>query len=335
MTERIRIGVLGLTHDHVWSNLDELASLEGAELVAAADPHAALLDRVRERFACATYADGEELLQWESLDAVYVYSDNKTSVELAIAAASRGLHIMIEKPLAHSLDGATRILDAVKKNGIRLMVNWPFAWWPQLRQAIALAQSGKIGRIWQVKYRAAHAGPKEMGCSEFFCDWLYDPQRNGGGALIDYCCYGALLACVLLGKPESVNAITGRFGKTPLDAEDNAVLVMKYPQAMAIAEASWTQVGKLATYIPMIYGTEGTLMVEPRTGGRVILADEAHQDGTEISIEPAPPELASASAHFVHCIRSGANFTSLCNSAAALDAQQILEAGRLAAERQV
>ena len=78
-----------------------------------------------------------------------------------------------------------------------------------MQHALDLAQSGEIGEVWQVRYRAAHQGPKEMGASEYFCDWLYDPNRNGGGALMDYCCYGAVLSRVLLGRPHSVTAVTG------------------------------------------------------------------------------------------------------------------------------
>ena len=54
----------------------------------------------------------------------------------------------------------------------------------KVQHALALAQSGEIGEVWQVRYRAAHQGPKEMGASEHFCDWLYDPNRNGGGGSI-------------------------------------------------------------------------------------------------------------------------------------------------------
>ena len=69
------------------------------------------------------------------------------------------------------------MLAAAKEQGTRIMVNWPFAWWPMLQKGIAMAQGGDIGRIWQVKYRAAHEGPRELGCSEFFCGWLYDDFR--------------------------------------------------------------------------------------------------------------------------------------------------------------
>ena len=105
----MRIATLGLTHDHVWSNLDELAAHPSAELVAVADPNQSLTEKARELFGCPTYDNYESLLDLEQIDAVYLFSDNASNVFLHEAAAERGLHAMVEKPLASSLDGADAI----------------------------------------------------------------------------------------------------------------------------------------------------------------------------------------------------------------------------------
>src|SRR5262249_6574529 len=154
-------------------------------------------------------------------------------VRLTELAAAKRLHVLVEKPMAADLAGADRMLAAVRRAGARLMVNWPFAWWPQMQHALRLARDGELGNLWQVKYRAAHAGPREIGCSPYFCEWLYDPRRNGAGALMDYCCYGAALARCLLGVPARVSAVAGRFVKEDILVEDNAVLVMTYPHGLA------------------------------------------------------------------------------------------------------
>lgn len=328
----LRIGVLGLTHDHVWYNLKDLKGLRDATLVAVADPNQPLLDRAKQQFDCATYTDYQAMLDGEKLDAVYIFGDNATGVELAELAAAHGPHIMIEKPLASTLEGADRILAAVRNHKVRLMVSWPFAWWPQLQAAIALARSGKIGNVWEVKYRAAHNGPREMGCSKYFYEWLYQPELNGAGALMDYCCYGAMLARVLLGMPSRVSGVAGRFCKEDILAEDNAVIVMTYPRGLAIAEASWSQVGYFNTYTPMIYGTKGMLMVEPRAGGKLWLATEKDPKGSAIRVPKQPAHLRHASAHFVHCLLTGEEFNAMADLRFSRDAQEILEAGLLSVE---
>lgn len=332
MPTPFRIGVLGLTHDHIWGVLADLRTQPGVELVGVADAHRPLVDRAKSEYGCQAYREPSLFIDREQLDAVYLYGDNASSVELAELAAAKGLHLVVEKPLAHDLAGADRILAAARQNQVRLMVNWPFAWLPQLQHALRLAADGVIGDIWQVKYRAAHQGPREHGCSEFFCEWLYDAGRNGGGALIDYCCYGAVLARTLLGVPSRVTGITGRCVKEDILVEDNAIVVMSYPRAIALAEGSWTQIGNLTQYIATIYGTKGILLVEPRATGRLLHATAEQPEGVVVPLPEQPASLRSVNAHFLDCVRGNREFQPLCQPRVGRDAQEILEAALLSSE---
>ena len=116
---RIRVGVLGLTHDHIWSNLDHLAKLDGAELVGAAEPDAALRERFSSRYGDKlTVADYDGLLEGDhDLQALFIFADNRASAELAARAARRGLHVMLEKPMAADLAQADRLLAAARRGG--------------------------------------------------------------------------------------------------------------------------------------------------------------------------------------------------------------------------
>lgn len=327
MTEILRVGVLGLSHDHVWNNLADANLAPDVEVTAAADPHAALRQQFQSEYGRPAYASPEELFSRETIDAVLIFADNATSVEYIRLAAQENLPAMVEKPLAHSLQGAEDAISAVVKAGTRLMVNWPFAWWPQLQYAVQLAALGEIGRVWQVKYRAAHAGPEALGCSPFFCEWLFDRDRNGAGAFIDYCCYGALLARVVLGVPSRVYGMASRVVHDQLPVEDNGLLVMSYPKAMATAEGSWTQIGKLTSYQTVIFGTSGTLFVEPRPTGRLLLATATDPEGSPVDVPKLPLERCSAAAHFAHCLRTDEPFLPMCDATMARDAQEMLEAG--------
>ena len=334
MTDKLRIGVLGMTHDHVWGNLRDLAASSQAELTAAADINSELLEKVQADFGCPQVFDYyEEMLDEVALDAVYIFGDNATGSELAIRAAERGLHILLEKPMSSNLNGAVRMLSAARKAGVELMINWPFAWWPQLQKAMQMAQSGELGQLFSVKYRSAHAGPKELGCTPYFYDWLYDGELNGAGALMDYCCYGTALARYLLGMPSRVTGVVGQLQKEYTTVDDNAVIVMQSPSSIAISEASWTQIGHLTSYTAMIYGSEGTLVVEPGANGRLLLANREYEDGTEVDVPALPPEMQSATAHFLDCIINKKPVTGLCSPRIGRDAQEILEAGLLSAEQ--
>jgi predicted dehydrogenase len=94
---RLRVGVLGLSHDHVWANLAALAKGDLGTLVAVAEPDSRLRDRLqREHGMAQLHADHDALLARSDLDAVLVFSDNRTSAELGVRALDRGLPVMIE-----------------------------------------------------------------------------------------------------------------------------------------------------------------------------------------------------------------------------------------------
>jgi predicted dehydrogenase len=324
-----RIITLGLHHDHVWSNLEELAATGRAELAGAADADGELLAKYRDRFPGETTESYDKLLSRDGLTAAYIFGSNQLSEDLTVKACERGLHCLVEKPMAATLAGAERMLAAAKSNGVRLMINWPFTWWPQLRHGIVMAHAGELGQVWQVRYRAAHQGPVELGCSRQFCEWLYDAELNGAGALMDYCCYGAVLADVVLGKPESVSGLRVNTGLKPdLSLEDNAILILKYPHALATTEASWTQIGHLTSYSTTIYGSAGTVHIEPGHGGRILHATAEHPDGIELTVPPQPGHLQNASTHFLAAIEDPAmTIHPLCDAGHGLNAQWILEEG--------
>jgi predicted dehydrogenase len=326
MTKCFRIGVLGLAHEHVWANLDGLTALSNGKLVGVADPNQPLLERVHGTYGCETYSNYEEMVDRQRPDAVCVFADNAKGAELAAWAAARGLDVMIEKPMAADLAGAERMIDAARRAKVRLMVNWPVIWRPQVQAALALAVRPEFGRIWQITCRAGHGGPEAEGTS-YSSAWVLDPKRNGGGALIDMCCYGTNLANVLLGRPSRVTGIVGQLREQALPAEDNAIVVMSYAQAMATAEGSWSQVGQPVTgYLATIWGTGGSVVVGPGRGGRLWCATASQPEPVEITPPQPEAHMTSGSAHFLWALSTGNEFHPFCRAETCRNTQEVLEA---------
>jgi len=334
---RLNVGVLGLSHDHVWGNLAALAAGELGRLAAVAEPDPQLRERFEGLYGgVAVHENFESLLDRGDLDAVFVFSDNRTSAELGVRALRRRLPVMIEKPMAADLPGAQALLAAARADGVPLMVNWPTAWRSALRHGLAIALDGAVGEPVQVSHRGGHAGPREFGCSPQFSEWLYDPKRNGGGALVDYCGYGALLCRLVLGHPERVSAVTPSPRKAGLVSEDNAVAVLSYPRALGLLEASWTQVGGEPAFAMIVYGDRGTLLVhQPRPvhegervgGGRVQLVTAGSNRFFEPP--PLPPDQRDGPTHFLSRLRDHGEVTDLCAAAIGRDVQEVITAALL------
>ena len=279
------------------------------------------------------HADYDALLERTDLDAVFLFADNRTSAELGVRALGRGLPVMVEKPMAADLEGAEALLTAARAARLPLMVNWPTAWRPALRHGLALVAAGAVGEPVQLSHRGGHAGPREHGCSPEFCEWLYDPVRNGGGALVDYCGYGAILCRAVLGQPRAVTAVAAHLRKAGLASEDNAVVVLRYPRALALLEASWTQIGAEPAFALVVYGDTATLIVDqPRAraegqkavGGSVRLVVD---DKTRVIDPPSLPDgERDGPAYFLSRLRDGRPIDGLCAPEVGRDAQEVLAA---------
>jgi predicted dehydrogenase len=336
---RLSVGVLGLSHDHVWGNLAAVQAGEHGRLVAAADPD----PRLRARFEAlhggvATHERFEALLERHDLDAVMIFADNRTSAELGVEALARRLPVMIEKPMAADLPGARALLAAGRAHGVPLMVNWPTAWRTALRHGLTLVRDGAVGDPAQLSHRGGHAGPREFGCSPQFCEWLYDPRRNGGGALVDYCGYGAVLCRLVLGRPQAVTAVTPPPRKPGLVAEDRAVAVLSYPRALGLLEASWMQIGGEPAFAMIVYGERGTLIVHQprptREGDRVgpgrvqvVTAD----DSRFVDPPPLPADQRDGPTHFLTRVAGGGEVTAFCAADVGADVQEVMAAAQRSA----
>jgi predicted dehydrogenase len=206
------------------------------------------------------------------------------------------------------------------------MVNWPVVWRPQVQAALAIATRPEFGPIWQLTHRAGHGGP-EVECSTYFREWILDPRRNGGGALVDMCSYGINMAQVLLGRPETIMAAVGQWYEPALPVEDNAIVVMRYPHAMATAEGVWGQVGQpTAGYLATIWGARGSVTLGPGRGGRLWTTTAEQPTSVEITPPTPAPHMANGTAHFTWALATGSEFYPLCRAAVCRDTQEVLDA---------
>ena len=328
MSKTYRIGVVGMVHDHVWGLAKSFANCPNAELVAAADPNEPLRARMQSDFGVASlHAEWQEMLDKQELDCILVTTENSGASEPVEAAAAKGIHALVEKPMAATFDQADRMLNAATAGGVQLLVNWATAWRPNLTQAVELVNAGAIGQVFDVRVRMAHHGPKELGCSEYFYGWLYDAEKNGAGAYMDYCCYGAAFCRYLLGRPNAVMGWTARLVKDYIDVDDNGIVLMFYDTAVARTEGSWCQIPDYHDMV--ILGSEGTLMTRK---GKLLMATEPRTEPREVDLPELPAGRRTGPEYLLHCIETGQDVEGMCSAQVGRDAQEILEAGLRSAQ---
>ena len=257
----LRLGVAGLTHGHVHGLLDRKA-LAGIEIVGIAEPDASLARRYAERYripADRLFGDLATMLDRARPEAVAAFGSTRDHLAVVEACAPRRVHVMVEKPLAIGGADARRIAELARTHGIQVLTNYETTWYGSNRRLYELVlRDGTIGDIRKMVIHDGHAGPVTIGVEKEFLAWLTDPERNGGGALMDFGCYGANLMTWLMkgAQPLTVTAVTQRLQPRLYPrVDDEATIVLTYPEAQGIIQASWNwPFGRKDTHV---YGERG------------------------------------------------------------------------------
>ena len=188
------------------------------------------------------HADLEEMLRTTKPQAVLVYSDTFDHRKIVEICAKQHIAVMMEKPLAVSFQDAQAIERAAREENIVVLVNYETSWYRSNHAAFDMVHHGELGETRKVVVHDGHQGPKEINVEPEFLAWLTDPKLNGGGALFDFGCYGADLMTWLMDgkKPLTVTAVTQQIKPEIYPkVDDEATIVLTYPKAQAIVQASW------------------------------------------------------------------------------------------------
>lgn len=293
----IRVGIAGMTHAHVNQVFEFMGKREDVVIVGFAEPNRDLAMRLlkQHNFPDSLWFPSlEELIKKTKPEAVCAFNSIFEHLEVVKMCAPKGIHVVVEKPLAVSVDHLKQMQALVKKFNIHLLTNYETTWYSSHAKMWDMVKKEKsLGTIRKVVVMDGHQGPKEIGCNKEFLDWLTDPIQNGGGALTDFGCYGADIMTWLMDgqKPISVTAITQQLKPDIYPkVDDEASIILTYPTCQAIIQASWNwSYGRKDTEV---YGTKGVLIANSKSKMSYVTTDKPN-DQTWIDLSPLPQERAN------------------------------------------
>jgi len=354
MSKTYRLGVIGFAHMHVNGLINAFNRLPNIQWMACADtmPDIPSISTERDTRIHSVkmahekigipkvYDDYREMLEKEGFDIIIFCPENAKHGEVAEAIAASGVNMITEKPMAASLSEALRMVRAAKANDVALMVNWPTTWSPAARKMKSLLDQGIIGDILEVKYRnGASMGPlaygQEITDAEKGAEWWHQ-SAPGGGALMDYCCYGACISRWFIGKPATAAyGMKANLASHYGDADDNAVITVRFPKALAILEGSWTTWNVGIPTGPVVYGSKGTLVASRRTdedGRRTAVVEVYTSRGYGepddiLEGDPLPERRDSLAKELIYHLETGEPPHPTMDMMQNLDAMAILDAG--------
>lgn len=305
---KTKLAIVGLDHDHVWGLLKDLTEEPNAELVAIADGHPELVDRAKSKVPASVkfYSDFVKMLDEMKPDGVIVTTENDRHLEILRECAKRHINYSTEKPMATTAADAREMERLANQAGIKVMVNYWNVWVAPTHELYHRVKDNQVGPLEKIIVQYGHQGPKEIGVSKYFADWLYDPVKNGGGAIMDFGCYGAEWAVWLKGRPSRVSAVTQKLKvaqHNPVD--DDATVILDYPDGQAIIEASWDwpySMGQVEVFGPKgsLLATRNDLFFRSPTDN----VAKVGLQGERVALDPPPRVTSNPISYFVDCIRN-------------------------------
>ncbi|WP_419212191.1 Gfo/Idh/MocA family protein [Maribacter sp. X9] len=279
----LRLGVAGLTHGHVGWILGREKQTD-INVVGIVETNKELATRLSKEYGFSmniVFDTMDELISAVRPDAIAAFGNIKDHLNVVEKCAPNGIHVMVEKPLATSFADVKKIEALSKKYNIHVLTNYETSWYETNVKANQLLEEGTIGDLRKVIIRDGHKGPKKIGVSKEFLEWLTDEELNGGGALMDFGCYGAnLMTWLMKGKkPRTVTAVKQQLQpENNPNVEDDATIILTYENEMALLEPSWNwPIGRKDMEL---YGTKGVIYSDNPIQLRVRLS-KGYSDFTE------------------------------------------------------
>ncbi|HCW08514.1 MAG TPA: oxidoreductase, partial [Cytophagales bacterium] len=160
----LKVGIVGLTHSHVHGILGR-EKRGDIEIVGIAEPNRELAERYAKQYNFSmklVYNTMEEMIAATHPEAMTAFGNIFQHLEVVEKCAPKGIHVMVEKPLAVNLDHANKMAALAKKYNIQLLTNYETTWYPSNHKAYELFNSGKIGDIRKVIISDVHLWPAQL-----------------------------------------------------------------------------------------------------------------------------------------------------------------------------
>ena len=273
----VGVGNMGRHHARIYSEL----SKEGkVEFVGVADANLERAKEVASQFKTWAFANYKELV--ERVDAVSIAVPTSLHNQVALEFIENGVSVLVEKPIAESIESAQEIIRAAKKNDVILMIGHVERFNPAVLKLKEILDENLIGKV--VTLTAKRVGP-------------LPPQIKDVGVIIDLAVHDIDVMSFLLER--NVRKVYARAGsaKNPLELEDYAIIMLDFENATGVVETNWLTPHKVRTL--SVVGTEGIAELNYITQKLILYNHEWVKEAKVQFKEPLRNELE----HFVECVK--------------------------------
>lgn len=263
----VKVGFLSLAHMHAYSYGHALNQLPNAELVGVFDPDQERGQAGAQQMNTKFFSDAGELLK--QVDGVIICSENSLHRHFTELAASYGVHVLCEKPIATTIEDAQAMIDVCEKANVKLQIAFPVRFNTPMMRVKEMLERGAIGEVLAI--RGTNHGQMPGG-------WFVDPELSGGGAVMDHTVHVVDLIRWFLGK-EFISVYAeadNMLYDVPID--DCGMLSLEMEDGIFVTQdPSWSRPATYPTWGNVtleIIGTEGVINVDAFAQNFVVYDDQ-------------------------------------------------------------
>ncbi len=276
---------------------------ERSEVRALVSRNPANAQRYRDRYnlQCAIETDAEKMLRRKDVDLVVVCTPHDTHTRYVVAAAEAGKHVIIEKPVALTMDDVRKQLQAVRKNNVKTIVSFVLHWNPLLMSIDRLIEGGALGNIFMVEVDYLHRiwmTPQQK--------WLASSRQSGTAILTGGCHAVDALRWFARSEAEEVDAYQAKT-ENPIEYPGTISVNVKFQDGKVGRSATSFDAKMPYRFNIGVYGTEGSVRNDEVFAPRLFPGQSNFlrvpcilPDSADVSHHPFTSEVA----HFLDCIQS-------------------------------
>lgn len=268
--QALHVALAGLQHLHPRLYMPLFQAVPELQVTAVAETDRALRESFAADFGLRAYASLDDMLNREALDIAAIFLPHVDCPDAAVLCARKGLHLMVEKPVAADVKGAERIARAAVKLGVMMTTGYCWRLHPAAREMKRLITAGAIGRVIGGEGRCA-AGRLER-YTKGGAGWMLERAKAGGGPMFNLGVHWIDLFRWLLA--DEVAEVSGRnlHVNNRYDIEDNSFAHLRFSQGAIVAlDISYTVPDAYPNSRDLfiaVRGTRGTLAWSPAFEGQ-------------------------------------------------------------------
>lgn len=346
-----RVAGINFDHFHMGDLLRMAFDHPEAEIVAVCDEQPERMQEAIRNFslrADQVFTDPRICLETCRPDVVILCPAAARHGEWVRIVAPYGVHVLVEKPFAASLEEADSMVAAMRPGGKQLAINWPLCWSAPHVTAKRLIDEGTIGTVIEYHHYGGNRGPlwhtadkhertAEQVEREKPESWFYK-REHGGGSLLDYAGYGSTLGTWYMDgrAPIDVTCVVDR--PAGLEVDEHAVVVCRYETGLSKIETRWGTFTDPWTIQPqpqcgfVLVGDRGTISTWDYAP-TVRVQTREHPEGRDFPSDDLASPRQNPVQYFLDCIQRGRPVEGCLSVAISRIGQQIVDTAAESARR--